>query len=615
MCSRAPTGQVPPLSILSYHGADVTRLLCVENLKLHLLQAGALTEDEYENICQPDVMRKKRTAAEKVWEALKTKPDGIVRLVKALEANVTESDHNSGHNDLLNILKGPDFEFEKLKSLVGTHLSEKMCLDVVLFLLKLKVSEGHNLIHSSVLQGCNTWTKLFQQLERCRLCHALDADLLSHAFECVDSDVTNLKSILQRLASFKSSDYPVQEKTGLVIPLPGFFLMAVHTVDNGLLVNSRLRQLKDTLSEALAVTKPLFQYLSTVDGVHYYQFPLRYLDIFPGYLQSGKVDVLSRPGITHITIRSDSQMLEFDLASASMDTISSTYAVAYAPIIDRMADSGVAPSKQAAAEMSLAVPRLEHPSSPVWQKKAASVTSAKNSTADKESSEKKDLGHTHSCSADLSPGMHRRAQLDRSSVTWSPATNQRRPCAKRVHTLKLFLVGPKGSGKSTFLQSYMGGRQCTQQPGVDVKDKVISWNSYSDIKINVWDMPGTQPTKDSAKMPVYRDADGFIFMADMFHFDDSLVQIKDLRKKANILAALESRIPMVIVVNKCDGAHGSGPSEVQAQFLKKFIQEHKFAHYFTTSAKMDIGVQRVFEYVAARVLNSDTEHIQFLATC
>ena len=599
----------PPLSILSYHGLDVIRLLCVEDLKLHLLQTGGLTDGEYENICQPDILRRGRLAAEKVWEALKTKPDGFQRLVKALEANVAEASYNSGHEELLNILKGPDFEFEKLKSLVGTHLSDKMCLDVVRFLLKVKVSEGHSLIHSSVLQGCNTWRKLFQQLERCRLCHALDTDLLSHAIECVDGDVTNLRPILQRLAKFKSSEYPVQEKAGLVVPLPGFFLMAVHTLDSGLQMKSRLRQLKDTLSEGLAVTKPLFQYLSTVQGVHYYQFPLRYLDIFPEYLQSGKVDRLSRSRITHITIRSDSQMMEFDLSSASMDTMSSTYIVAYSPVIDQMAASRVSSSRHVTDDMSLAVPRLECPSSPVLQKAA----STKSPTADKDPLEKPESGHTRSCVADLSPGMHRRSQPVRSSVTWS-SPNQRRSCAKRVHTLKLFLVGPKSSGKSTFLQSYMGGRQCMQQQtGVDVKDKVISWNHYSDIRINVWDMPGTdfdQPTKDWAKTPVYREADGFIFVADMFRFDESLVQIKDLRKKASGVPALESRIPMVIVVNKCDGAHASGPNEGQVKLLKQFIQAHKFAHYFTTSAKMDIGVQRVFEYVAARVLNSESEHIQ-----
>ena len=607
MSRRAQLDPGPPLSILSYHGLDVIRLLCVEDLKLHLLQTGALTDGEYDYICQPEILRRRRFAAEKVWEALKTKPDGFQRLVKALEANVAEANYNCRHEDLLNILKGPDFEFEKLKSLVGTRLSDKMCLDVVRFLLRVKVSEGRSLIHPSVLQGCNTWRKLFQQLERCRLCHALDTDLLLHAFECVDGDVTNLRPILQRLVSFKSSEYPVQEKAGLVVPLPGFFLMAVHTLDSGLQMNSRLRQLKDTLSETLAVTKPFFQYLSTFRGVYNYQFPLRYLEIVPEYLQSSKVyGMLSRAGITHITIRSDSQTMEFDLASASMDAMSSSYTVAYSPVIDHTTDLGVSSSRHVTDDMCLAVPLLEHSTSPILQK-SASASSAKSPTADKDPEEPEQC-------VTLSPGMHRRFHHVHASLSWSPAKYQRRPCTKRVHTLKLFLVGPKGSGKSTFLQSYMGGRQCTQQqPGVDVKDKVIFWNRYSDIRINVWDMPGTdfdQPTKDWAKTPVYREADGFIFVADMSRFDESLVQIKDLRKKASGVPALESRIPMVIVVNKCDSAHASGPNKGQVKLLKQFIQAHKFAHYFTTSAKMDIGVQRVFEYVAARVLNSESEHIQ-----
>ena len=607
-----------PLSLLSYHGPNVTRLLCVDDLKLHLLQSGALTDAEYESICQPDIMRKRRTAAERVWEALKAKPDGFQRLVQALEANVRETSHNSGHDDLLDLLKGPEFEFEKFKRLVSTDLSKRMCQEVVGFLLKVKVSEGRNLIHSSVLQGCNTWPELFQQLERCRLCHALDVDLLSHAFDCVNidgDDVTKLQTVLKFLNSYKSSENPVQENAGLIIPLPGFFSMAVETVDSGHLLNSRLRKLKDALSEALAITKPLFQYLSTIHGVHYYQFPQRYLDIFPNYLQSGKVDLLLRPGITHITIRSDSQLMEFDLASANKDVIYSTCTVAHAPSLDCKVDHGCTaqalapPPRHTPADGFLAVPQLECATSPDRHRKATSLYSAKT---DEEVTEKKGTAHTSSCVADLSPGLHRRLQLVRTAESWSPGPKQRRPCAKRVHMLTLFLVGPEGSGKSTFLRSYMGGHLRTQQhTGFDVKDKEISWNNYANIKMTVWDVPGTQPAQDWTKIPVLRDADGFIFVADMCNFETSLMQIRELRKKANICAARESRTPMVIVVNKCDGAHGSGPSVGQVELLKKFIAEHKFAQYFTTSAKMDIGVRRVFEYVAARVLNSDAEYIQF----
>lgn len=490
-----------------------------------------------------------------------------------------------------------------------------MCLDVVGFLLKVKVSEERTLVHSSMLQGCNTWPKLFQQLERCRLCHDLEVDLLSHAFDCVNVDAgefANLQSVLKFLASYKSSDKPIQENSGLAIPLPGFFLMAVETVDRGHLVNSRLRKLKDALSEALAITKHLFQYLTTIRGIHYYQFPLRYLDIFPNYLESSKVDLLLRPGITRITIRSDYQMMEFDLASANKDVMFSTYTVADVPSVVckvhcASQDGPVPPSKQTTAGGLLAVPSSEQTNSPErHKKKASSVYAAKK---DEEPLVKKSA---QSCVADLSPGLHRRHQhVVRISESWSPGPQQRRPCAKRVHTLTLFLVGPEGSGKSTFLRSYMGGQLCSSlHTGFDVKDKVISWNDYADIKITVWDMPGIQNKQDWTKIHMLRDADGFIFVADMCNFDNSLLQIKELRKKAG---PREVRKPIVIVVNKCDGAHGSGPSDGQLQFLKKFVTEHKFAQHFTASSKMDIGVQKVFEYVAARVLNSDTEYLQFTA--
>ena len=615
MNCRVMSQAKPPLSLLSYHGADVTRLMCVDDMKLHLLQSGALTETEYEIICQPDVMRTRRIAAERVWEALMSKPDGFERLVMALEANVKETSHNSGHDELRDLLKGPEFDFEQFKSLVGANLSERVCLEMVAFLLKVKVSEGRTLVHPSVLQGCNTWLKLFQQLERCRLCHALEVDLLAHAFDCVNVDggeLANLQSVLQFLASYKSSDKPIQENSGLTIPLPGFFLMAVETVDKGHLVTSRLRKLKDTLSEALAITKHLFQYLSTVRGVHYYQFPLRYLDIFPSYLESNKVDLLLRSGITHITIRSDYQMMEFDLHSANKDVMFSTYTAADVPSVVCKVDCVsqgrlVPPSRQRAAGGFLAVPSSEQPNSlDCHKKKSSSVYTAKK---DEEPAVKKGA---QSCVADLSPGLHRRHQhVVRNAESWSPGSQQRRPCAKRVHTLTLFLVGPEGSGKSTFLQSYMGGQLSSQlHTGFDVKDKSISWNDYADIKMTVWDMPGSQNKQDWTKIPMLRDADGFIFVADMCNFDDSLLQIKELRRKAG---SREVRKPMVIVVNKCDGLHGSGPSDGQLQFLKKFVTEHKFALHFTASSRMDIGVQKVFEYVAACVLNSNTEYLQFTA--
>lgn len=609
-----------PLSLLSYHGPNVIRLTCVDDLKYHLLQSGALTEAEYESICQPDVMRTRRIAAERVWEALRSKPGGFQRLVQALEANVKEPSHNIGHDELLDLLKGPEFDFEEFKLLVGVSLSEKMCEEVVKFLLKVKVSGECNLIDPSVLQGCVTWPKLFEQLESCRLCHALEVDLLAHAFDCVnvDGDISSLQQVLKFLSNYKTSDKPIQGNSGLAIPLPGFFLMAVETMDNGHLVTSRLRKIKDALSEGLAITKTLFHYLVTIHGVHYYQFPLRYLDIFPNYLGSNKVDLLLRPGITRIMIRSDSRRMDFDLASASNDIMYSPCMVSYASRVDCKVDyvaqnkSLIPLPRQTSAEGFLTVPSSNQPTSPDRHKKAASLYEAKK---EEDPSLKKGVGFTHSCTADLSPGLHRRLKPVRVSESWSPGPKQRRPCAKRVHTLTLFLAGPKGSGKSTFLRCYMGGQLSSQQQtGFDVKDKVISWNDYADIKITVWDVPGMLNTQDWTKIPMFRDADGFIFVADMCNFESSLMQIRELRKKANVSGAREARIPMVIVLNKCDGTHGSGPSEVQLQLLKGFVAEHKFAQYFQSSSKMDIGVRRVFEYVAARVLNSDTEYIQFNTT-
>ena len=88
------------------------------------------------------------------------------------------------------------------------------------------------------------------------------------------------------------------------------------------------------------------------------------------------------------------------------------------------------------------------------------------------------------------------------------------------------------------------------------------------------------------------------------------MQNKDLRKKAG---PCEVRQPLVIIVNECDGSHGRGPPDGQLQSLKAFVTELKFAQHFAASSEMDIGVQKAFEYVAACVLNSDTEYLQFTA--
>lgn len=602
---------------LSFFGQEIKEYLNVQNIKLYLVKAEAITADEYEEIDGEDYARTPRKAAEKLWSILRRKSEGLDKLQKALEANVASEDCHDGHRELIKILRGPAYDYDKVKSLLTSVSLSSYEIDcAVSFLLRLTLSQGVSLLNSSILQGTVDWKSLLSRLERFHLCHCYDVDLLEHLLDSVqleedeEEEANPVQGSIRRCLSRMKSDsnYLVSDAKGHLHPTPGCFSFAVQLANRSPLMTSDLYETKKAILEEFGLPLFSFQFIGVVQGVLYYQIPLHFLDAIQGKLASVGTDRvhLQKASITTVVLRSDCIFDEYSIkpGAYSHDIISSNYKAVYTSVPQAL--PGGFGGNRSSTKKSPGSPRLR------------SAVSERSHDRDKDKSSLP--GHSNSHSS-ITPRKFR----SRISASWSPQITKAIVC-KHEHTLTFVMLGSKTSGKSSILNCFVehtsqlnGLAEKTDANGIDVRHKIIPWNAFAQVKICVWKVPSSYCSNHSnfSDLHFTKNANAFIFVGDLTNdrYEESLVSIKDLKGKVinRYKQASKPSIPTILVMNKMDGLCSGGLKGGKKHTVETFVKDHNFTRYFLTSAKLGLKIKSMFEWICATILNADAEGVQFHA--
>ena len=163
--------------------------------------------------------------------------------------------------------------------------------------------------------------------------------------------------------------------------------------------------------------------------------------------------------------------------------------------------------------------------------------------------------------------------------------------------LKLILVGDSGVGKSSLLSRYMNevftDQPCTIIP--DFKIKKINIDSFTSVKITIWDTCGQEKYRSITKN-YFNDADGIILIYDVCDrksFENLDKWIRDIKENSN-----KGEISTILCGNKID----IKPRNTSYEEGNNFAIDNGLL-YCETSSKEGININIAFENIVKDILD------------
>ena len=171
---------------------------------------------------------------------------------------------------------------------------------------------------------------------------------------------------------------------------------------------------------------------------------------------------------------------------------------------------------------------------------------------------------------------------------------------KDIISLKILVIGYSNIGKTSLIERYINKCYKTNYLatfGMDARYKVLQLNN-KDIFLSITDTSGKEKFSSLNKM-FYKGKDGILLgfdLADQYSFQKIDSYIKEVLININN----EYPVNLVIFGNKCDDKENI---KVKAEDIEN-IQEKYNLLCFQTSAKDNVNVQRVFEYLTKLILKT-----------
>jgi small GTP-binding protein len=168
---------------------------------------------------------------------------------------------------------------------------------------------------------------------------------------------------------------------------------------------------------------------------------------------------------------------------------------------------------------------------------------------------------------------------------------------KRIRSEKIVLIGAASSGKTSLVNRFAHDRFMQNSEatiGAAFIPKVITVRN-TEIKLEIWDTGGTEKYKALAPM-YYRDARAAIVVFDITSdqsFQEASEWLSEFRDRGQPSAL------MVCAANKIDL---ESQRAVQNEKIQDFATENQLSFWKETSALSGIGVNSLFEELAALLL-------------
>jgi len=160
---------------------------------------------------------------------------------------------------------------------------------------------------------------------------------------------------------------------------------------------------------------------------------------------------------------------------------------------------------------------------------------------------------------------------------------------KREKPNKVVIIGDSNVGKTCVIERYCEERFGETQPTIGALHKIKTIN---DVQLDIWDTAGQERFKSMVPM-YYKGAKAIIVAFDV----TSQASFEGAKKWLNEIESNTANICIVLMANKIDLDTARVVSREQAQNLA----DDKGITYFETSAKMDVNVKEIFEFIAMKI--------------
>ncbi|XP_011499150.1 PREDICTED: ras-related protein Rab-32-like [Ceratosolen solmsi marchali] len=168
---------------------------------------------------------------------------------------------------------------------------------------------------------------------------------------------------------------------------------------------------------------------------------------------------------------------------------------------------------------------------------------------------------------------------------------------------KILVVGDYGVGKTAIVRRYTEGKFSSNYKttiGADFAVRSIDWDSHTKINLQLWDIAGHERFGYMTRVYYkYAVAAALVFdISRIATFRSVKKWLSNLRETVTLPDG--SKIPIVLLANKCDIKEPSIPNEQ----IIKFCKENEIGSWFLTSAKENMNINEAMHYLVVNVLKS-----------
>ncbi|KAF2357141.1 Small GTP-binding protein domain [Trinorchestia longiramus] len=174
---------------------------------------------------------------------------------------------------------------------------------------------------------------------------------------------------------------------------------------------------------------------------------------------------------------------------------------------------------------------------------------------------------------------------------------------RNEYLFKILVIGELGTGKTSIIKRYVHqffSQHYRATIGVDFALKVLSWDSNTVIRLQLWDIAGQERFGNMTRV-YYKEAVGAFIVFDVTRaqtFDCITKWKNDLDTKVTLPNG--SPIPTVLLANKCDQPK-EGIVNSPAR-MDEYCRESGYAGWFETSAKENINIDEAAKFLVNQIL-------------
>lgn len=155
-------------------------------------------------------------------------------------------------------------------------------------------------------------------------------------------------------------------------------------------------------------------------------------------------------------------------------------------------------------------------------------------------------------------------------------------------TFKIIVIGDSGVGKTCLTYRFCSGKFPSSTTdatiGVDFREKILTIDGVEQVRLQLWDTAGQERFRKSMVAHYYRNVSAVVLVYDVTR-SGTFEGLKHWIEECQRHGLTSSKVPMLVVGNKCDGSH-TDPTVVPTTVAQRFADDHNMP-LFETSAKDD----------------------------